>query len=180
MSTALTLQSIIGNLSSYTNTDSLGIKTTLARNLQSAYSMTYGATTDDANDTTSAPTFYYENKFTLTVASSVNDIDLLALVDQFGNSLATMTKIYEILIHNEQSRGGSGLLITPSPSNGWKTPFGGNANGEGYAAPGGNWHVSSPYAGLSIGTNFRKIRVTNDVASPTGPVTFDLILYGGP
>lgn len=178
MSVTLSLVSRIGDQFSYQNTDAIGFNTVQSAGLQSKYQMTYSDTVISANGTTTIPTKYYEGQHSITIASSIYDIDLTLLVDAFGNVL-NFSKIYRIIVHNNDTTGGSGLLLKPGPSNGWMGPFNSISTSQISVPAGGDFVLSSPYAGFTVNGGTKVLRVQNDAASPSGNASFNLHLFGG-
>lgn len=168
----------IGDQGAYQNTDSLGTKTQQPIALINQYQMTYGATQNDATDTTIVPTKYYQNQHTITIASSVYTLDLTQLVDVFGNVL-NFSKIYRIIVHNNDVVGGSGLIIKPGVSNGFTGPWNGSSSGQNDIPAGGDFVQSNPYVGWTVNGGVKNLTFQNDAASPSGNASFNLHLIGG-
>jgi hypothetical protein len=178
MSVTLALVSRIGDQFSYQNADAIGFNTIQSAGLQSTYQMSYAAQQSDANNTLTIPTKYYEGKHSITIASSIYDIDLTLLVDAFGN-LTNFSKIYRMILHNNDTTGGSGLIVKPGPSNGWVGPWNGSGSGVNLVPAGGDFVISSPYAGITVNGGTKVLRIQNDAASPSGSASFSLHLFGG-
>jgi len=178
MSLTLSLTTKIIEQAQYTFTDALGNVVKQQVDTTTAYAMSYGQQANGVNASVIVPTKFYENRLTIPIASSVHDIDLTQLVDVYGNVL-NFANIVEIFIHNNDASGGSGLLIGGAPSKPWLAPFNSQTSKCVYIPAGGNWVQSSPYVGFSVVPASSKIlRITNDAASPTGPGSFDLRIYG--
>lgn len=178
MSTTLSLTTQIVGQSSYQNTDALGTVTPQNVNTQNAYKMTYGASASDANDTTTVPTKYHESRHTVTISSGTLDIDLTQLTDVFGTVL-NFAHIYAILIHNNDVSGGSGLKVGGAGTNAWSGPFDGSTTAKDTVHSGGDWWRTSPYIGFNVNSGSKILRITNDASSPSGNVSFDLLIWGG-
>ncbi len=177
MSTTLQLLSQYGDLSSYSTTDALGTPVTEPINTQNAYAMQYASSSNTANTTTTTPTKYYAGQHSITVASNTYDIDLTLLTDIFGNVL-NFSRINLILIHNNTVAGGSDLLIGGAGSNPWTGPWNGSSTAKNLVPPGGDWRQSAPYTGFLVNGGSKVLRITNDDASPTGPASFNIQIWG--
>lgn len=178
MSRTLTLKSQIQVASNYTDTDAFGIATSQQVNTINDYTMTYGQTASDASDTIIVPTKFVETKITITIASSTHDVDLTQLVDEFGTVMTGLTKVYEFVFYNYDASGGSGVTVAPAPSNGWTGPFAGVSTAKVQIDPAGWWAGRSPYKGYTVSGTSKVLRFTNDAASPSGPVTVGLRIWG--
>jgi hypothetical protein len=178
MSTSIgAFASAIGDRATYNNTDVLGTVTTQPISLNSKYQMNYGASSSDSNNTTTLPTKYYEGQHSITIASSTYDIDLTQLTDVFGNVL-NFSKIYKIVVVNNDLTGGSGLILRSNPTNGWTALFNGSTTGQQLIQAGGRYTNESPYGGFNVTAGSKVLRIQNDAASPSGNASFNLHLWG--
>lgn len=173
----VSLISSIGDLSNMQLTDALGFPISQPIALAGKYKMTYNGPQNDANNTTTVPSWYYEGTHSITIASSTYDVDISLLADAFGNLLVAK-KIYKIVIVNNDVSGGSGLKIGGAASNAWTALFDGSTTAKHTIAPGGRYVNENPYAGFSVTGGSKVLRFTNDAASPSGAASFNMHLWG--
>ena len=168
----------IGDSFNYQTTDPLGNDVQQLVNLTDTLQMQYGNSANTANTTTVTATKFTVKEYTITVASSILDIDLTALTDIFGNVL-NFAHIYRMVIHNNDLNGGSGIIVKPAASNGWTGPWNGSTSGVNLVPAGGDLVFSAPYAGFNVNSGSKNLRLQNDAASPTGPIRVTLVIAGG-
>lgn len=147
-------------------------------NLANAFKMAYGSTASGANATVVVPTKFYLATRTITISSSTLDIDLTLLTDIFGNIL-NFSKIYRMVLHNNDATGGSGVLVGGAASNAWSAPFNGSTTAKFSLPAGGDLVFSSPYAGYNVTAGSKVLRLTNDAASPSGANSVTILIAGG-
>jgi hypothetical protein len=146
--------------------------------LANQFKMLYGQIANGANTSIVVPTKFYLATRTITISSSTLDIDLTLLVDIFGNVL-NFSKIYRMVLHNNDASGGSGVIIKPGASNGWVGPWNGSSSGQNLLDAGGDFVISSPYKGINVNAGSKILRLQNDAASPTGPNSVTMAIAGG-
>lgn len=174
----LGMQTGVNDAYNYAVTDPLSDSVPQNVNLANFSKMAYGQTANGANATTIVPTKFYLATRTITISSSTLDIDLTLLVDIFGNVL-NFTKVYRFYARNNDAFGGSGVILKPSPSNGWTGPFNGSSTGQNLIGAGGDLVWSSPYTGYNVTAGSKSLRLQNDAASPTGALSVTLAIAGG-
>ena len=173
---AMTTQ--IADSYSYAVVDALSDSVQQNVNLSNAFKMAYGSSASGANASIIVPTKFYLATRTITIASSILDIDLTLLADVFGNVLG-FTKIYRLVAHNNDATGGSGVLIGGAASNAWSAPFNGSTTAKTTLPAGGDWVISAPYAGYNVTAGSKVLRLMNDAASPSGSNSVTLAIAGG-
>lgn len=174
----LGMQTAINDAYNYAVLDALSDSVAQNVNLANFSKMAYGQTTNGANATTVTATKFYLATRTITIASSTLDIDLTQLVDVFGNVL-NFSKIYRFYARNNDAAGGSGVILKPSPSNGWTGIFNGSSTGQILLPAGGDCVLSAPYSGYNVTAGSKSLRLQNDAASPTGALSVTLAIAGG-
>lgn len=174
----LTMTTQVNDSFQYSVLDALGDNVQQLVNLANAFKMVYGSTASGANATVTVPTKFYLATRTITVSSSTLDIDLTLLTDIFGNVL-NFSKIYRMVLHNNDATGGSGVLVGGAASNAWSAPFNGSTTSKFTLPAGGDLVFSSPYAGYNVTAGSKVLRLTNDAASPTGANSVTIAIAGG-
>ena len=173
----LTMTTQLSDNYNYQTTDALSNVVAQQVNLANFSKMQYGQSASSATATVVVPTKFYLSTRTITIASSILDIDLQALVDIFGNTL-NFSSIYSFYARNNDATGGSGVIIKPGASNGWTGIFNGSTSGQILLPAGGDCKLSAPYAGFNVTAGSKTLRLQNDAASPSGPNSVTLAIAG--
>ena len=120
---------------------------------------------------------YYRTEDELTASSGNFDFDLRALVNLLNSSIPGFSAVKELFIANVEATTGADLIVSPSPSNGWTSPFSGVSTAEIAIPPSGHLHLKSPLTGFVVNSTNRNLRLSHGGAS-SGAITFRMIIEG--
>ena|ERR1041385_3364456 len=174
----LAMTTTIGDSFQYQVLDALSDPVAQLVNMANFSKMAYGQTANGVNATTTIPSKFHLSSRIITIASSTLDIDLSALSDIF-NDVFSWTKIYSFYAKNNDASGGSGVILKPSPSNGWTGIFNGVSTANLLIPAGGEVAIRAPYSGFNVTAGSKSLRLQNDAASPTGALSVTLAIAGG-